>query len=388
MKKFIIPFCNRFLFVFIIGFIVTIPINFYFFPDLGSILSVFTEGFVQLFLQDTAYTLHSDSLVMYIWVVLLFILSVLISFVWTLIQKKEKGYISLLVGQIATYYLSLILLIYGFNKVFNYQFYFPEPNTIFTPLGQLSPDILFWSSMGSSFTYSFFAGLIELIPAILLLFKKTRLLGAIIAFGVLVNVAMLNFGFNISVKIFSLFLVFLSLVVLQPDFKRLAAFFLGNSVIPQKKADYKFTSNTYKKAYPYVKVLLIGLLLFETLGGYFHTGYFNGAAVPKTIGFGAYNLNQNSLNIKKVFIHSKGYFIIESNGDNFQDYKMEWLDKDNLELTNYANQKTILLAYWELGELRQLEGDLFGDIIKWELNRIDLETLPIYQTGFTWVSDL
>ena len=39
------------------------------------------------------------------------------------------------------WFLALQLLQYGFDKVFKHQFYLPEPNTLYTPLGLLPPDL-------------------------------------------------------------------------------------------------------------------------------------------------------------------------------------------------------------------------------------------------------
>ena len=103
--------------------------------------------------------------------------------------------------------LAFFLLRYGFDKLFKHQFYLPEPNTLYTPVGLLSKDILFWTSMGTSHSYNVFMGLIEIIPAFLLFFKRTRMLGGLISFAVLLNVLMINIGFDITVKILSSFLL-------------------------------------------------------------------------------------------------------------------------------------------------------------------------------------
>ena len=135
---------------------------------------------------------------------------------------------------------SFFLFVYGFNKVFKIQFYIPEPNTLYTPLGQLSKDILFWSSMGSSHSYNLFMGLVEILPALFLLFRRTRMLGAVISFTVLLNVLMINFGFDISVKILSSFLLFLSLVILAPYAKKLFSFFFQvNNKVPSSTLSFE-----------------------------------------------------------------------------------------------------------------------------------------------------
>src|SRR5258708_15143340 len=64
---------------------------------------------------------------------------------------------------LSAYYIAAILLKYGFDKVFKQQFYLPEPNILYTNFGSLTKDILFWSAIGTSYTYSLVTGGIEVL---------------------------------------------------------------------------------------------------------------------------------------------------------------------------------------------------------------------------------
>ncbi|MBL0144471.1 MAG: hypothetical protein IPP48_00540 [Chitinophagaceae bacterium] len=70
------------------------------------------------------------------------------------------------------HYLIIILLKYGLDKIFKTQFYLPEPNTLFTTVGHLDKDILFWSTMGSSHLYNTITGCIEILAAVLLFLNQ------------------------------------------------------------------------------------------------------------------------------------------------------------------------------------------------------------------------
>ena len=50
--------------------------------------------------------------------------------------------------------------------------------------------------------------LLEILAAVLILIKRTRLMGLLLSLGILINVVAVNFGFDISVKLFSLFFFF------------------------------------------------------------------------------------------------------------------------------------------------------------------------------------
>lgn len=291
---------------------------------------------------------------------------------------------------------------YGFNKLFKYQFYLPEPNTLFTPIGGLSPDILYWSTMGASYSYTVFMGFLEIIPAILLLFKRTRLLGAIIAMGILVNITMINFGFDISVKIYSCFLLFLSIVIVSPDLKKLFIFFILNKQVITNEWEPTINSKKRILFYSIFKWLIIGLILFDTLSVYFMTNNFNDDKAQRPFLHGAYNveifvknndtlapLQTDKYRLKRIFIHREGYLITQSMNDEMQDYKLRYeIISNKLILENYDSSKiTLDYAYNKKDSSLFLSGRVYNDSIRIYSKQIDLSKLPIFQQNFHWTID-
>jgi hypothetical protein len=355
---------QRFLLIFVLGFILTLPFKYFFFPNVGQFLMPIVGSFAEFFTEQEGLIYHSDGLLMQVWVLLLSIISLIVSLIWSFFKPTASVYLVFWINRICAYFLALMLLIYGLNKIFKYQFYFPEPNLLFTPLGQLSPDILFWSSMGTSHSYSIFAGVIEVIPAVLLLFRKTRILGAFIAFAVLLNVLMLNVGFGITVKIFSSFLLLLGFILIFPYLKQFAHFFTGKEVRLNPEPIPTLKNERYDRFYPFMKGLVIGLILFESLGMYFERSFFNGDQQPKPFMHGAYQMLPN--------------FITQSFADEFRDYPLTW-NGNELVLTNQNNEKSALeLTTLSTNEFA-LSGIFFGDSVSWEFMRIDLEGLAIFE---------
>lgn len=178
------------------------------------------------FIQIKNPNISSDSTSFYVLFALLFGWALVGSIIlccsskWNKIKLELNHFMTL----IFNYYLVLIMLKYGVSKIFKTQFYLPEPNILFTPFGQLDKDILYWSTMGLSYEYNILLGLMEIIPALLMLFRKTRTLGLLILLGVLIHVVGVNFSFDISVKGFSLFLLFLTIMVLRPSFSSIYYF--------------------------------------------------------------------------------------------------------------------------------------------------------------------
>ncbi|MFT5820015.1 MAG: hypothetical protein ACI8ZM_001249 [Crocinitomix sp.] len=369
---------NRTLLLFVISFILTLPFPYHFIPAIGEVILPILESFNGNFIQNSTGVFQPDSWVMISTTLTLLLISSSIATLWMLMRKGTIDRIHFWLYRISAYYLSLTLLIYGCNKVFKYQFFFPEPNTIFTPLGQLSPDILYWSSMGTSYSYNVFAGLIELIPALLLLFRKTRMLGALIALAVLINVMMINIGFGIEVKIYTGFLILLSLLLLQPHFKRFYSFFINNAAVSPLAESAEPTSKYYKKARLFIKIILIGFLLLESFGPYCIKAQFNGDAEPKVYMHGAYALSDNPLNIERIFIHSKGYFILQDEADAFSDYEMTW-NQDILTLTDYKAETCQLNLVRHKNGTFRLSGFFFKTYVVWNFEKIDLESLAIFE---------
>jgi len=128
---------------------------------------------------------------------------------------------------LSAYYVAAILLKYGFDKIFKQQFYLPEPNILYTNFGNLTKDILYWSTIGTSYTYSLVTGIIEVLTAILILVKRTRIFGFCLAIGVLVNILLINFSFDISVKTFTAFLLGVVVFNVYPYLEIIYAFFLS-----------------------------------------------------------------------------------------------------------------------------------------------------------------
>jgi hypothetical protein len=93
--------------------------------------------------------------------------------------------------------------------------------------GETSPMGLLWQFMAASRAYQVFSGLAELFAGVLLLVRRTMLPGAILAAVVLANIVVLNFCFDLPVKIFSVSLLCMSLFLILPDAMRL----LGVSVL-------------------------------------------------------------------------------------------------------------------------------------------------------------
>lgn len=125
------------------------------------------------------------------------------------------------------YFLAATLLSYGWSKLIPLQFGFLGPESMIVTYGESSPMGLLWRFMAASTAYQVSSGVAELLAGVLLLLRRTMVPGAILGAVVLTNIALLNFCFDVPVKIFSVTLLCMSLFLILPDAMRL----LGVSVL-------------------------------------------------------------------------------------------------------------------------------------------------------------
>jgi hypothetical protein len=387
-------FLSRFLFCFVLLFIISLPFPYNIIPDIGNWISLIWRPLVRfaaegIFGISKPYTLEivSDSTGMYLQTILLFLIATILAGVWHILKKEKEPRLNYFIEILCAYYLSLQFFKYGFDKLFKYQFYLPEPNTLYTKLGDLSKDILYWSSIGSSHSYSVFLGLTEIIPAFLFLFRKTRLIGAIIALFVMINVTMINFSFDISVKLYSGFLLMLCIIIAGPGVFKIYS--------GLKNRDWKAEADltaVKPQLYFTLKTGLILLILTESLWGYVASGVYNDDSALRPYLHGAWKVtrhiqNNDTLNcshsdyIQNIFIHRKGYLIIQNRNGEMKDYKLSVI-RNYLQLTDY-DSTTIRFQYSENNNTLLLRNE-YTEI---QTEKTDLQKLPLLDKDFHWTID-
>lgn len=126
------------------------------------------------------------------------------------------------------YSLALALMGYGAIKILTQQMPAPDAVRLTTQFGELSPMGLLWAFTGASATYQIVGGLAEFIPGVLLVFRRTSLLGAMLAVPVMANVVLLNFAYDVPVKLYSTHLLVMALAVIAPNLHRLYGVLVQN----------------------------------------------------------------------------------------------------------------------------------------------------------------
>jgi hypothetical protein len=102
-----------------------------------------------------------------------------------------------LIYTLARYFTSFYLLLYGFAKLNGSQFTILA-SELDRPMGQVSGFWLTWYYFGYSPIYGSFIALAQILAAVLLMFRKTTLLGSCIAFPVVTNIILVDVFYAID----------------------------------------------------------------------------------------------------------------------------------------------------------------------------------------------
>lgn len=274
------------------------------------------------------------------------------------------------------------LLIYGWDKLFKSQFYLPEPNTLYTKLGEFTPDLLYWSSLGISRPYVMALGLLELLAAGLLLIPAVRRAGAVLAGLIMAQVVLVNFCFDVSVKVFSLFLLALSalLALLREERGRIG-------IMPGVRT--------------LLRLSVVLILVADSLSPYLAARNFNDDAAPRPALHGAYEvayfirngdslppLTTDTFRWRRAFVHRRGYFIIQQMNDDMHDLELSY-DPDSAVIWLSAPEDSTETAWdyqWD-GHMLRLQGWFGRDSVSVGMQHLAQKALPLLQPAFHWTTD-
>jgi hypothetical protein len=171
-----------------------------------------------------------DTTYNYVQVFCFAVLAALATVVWSLLDRKRANYVRLneWLRVYVTFSLAMSMISYGAIKVIKSQFPSATLDRLVQPFGDASPMGLLWTFMGATMAYSIFAGAAEMLGGLLLTTRRTRLLGGLVSIAVVSNIVMLNYAFDVPVKLYSSHLLVMGIFVIVPDLRRLMSFFVLN----------------------------------------------------------------------------------------------------------------------------------------------------------------
>ena len=197
----------------------------------------------------------------------IFLIALVGTLVWTGLDRKRSNYQQLYnwLRILVRYRLSLALLTYGFLKVFAIQAPYPSLSNLNTPYGDLSEWKIFSLTLGIVPGYQAFLGVVEVLAGILLLHRKTTVIGATIVIFFTGNVFMSNLAYDGVEVVYSFYLVTLALFLVVYDLERLVKLLILHR--PTFPANYTL-SLTRKHNLKRIILKSIFILLFVFFNAY------------------------------------------------------------------------------------------------------------------------
>lgn len=145
------------------------------------------------------------------------------SFIWERSVYKDQDFDKLFywVRVVVRYRLAVGILGYGFLKLFPMQAPYPSLSNLHTNYGDLTDWKMFSMSLGIVPAYESFLGGVEILAGLLLLFRKTATIGALIVLIFTGNVFISNLAYDGGEYVYSFYLISFALFVLSFDAVRI-----------------------------------------------------------------------------------------------------------------------------------------------------------------------
>ena len=240
------------------------------------------------------------------------------------------------------YFLGLMMITYAITKILRTQFVVLPFNIWQQPLESVSGRTIAWSFLGYSWWFQILLGILEFIPSVLLLFRRTTLLGAILLLPMTLNVFLINYALDLwkETQQISLVLVILNFIILILEWKKIRTVW---EIILLKAT--KFRLSAVEVA---INIVIVTLLLFffvpmlldyKKQTNVFTGDWFNGHPNEWTLISEKINDSTFKPHIKKSYFGSYGqYSEINDTGyvtDGWINYKLD----ESKHLLIFKNQK-------------------------------------------------
>lgn len=339
-----------------------------------------------------------DKMYDYMFAATCILIAIIAAIIWSVLDRKRPDYIKLwrYLHTWLRYYLAFFLLSYGFSKVFVLQFSELSLFDLVKTYGDSSPMALAWNFMEYSDSYTIFTGIGEVLGGLLLLFRRTLVLGCIVTIAVMATVVMINFSYDVPVKLFSSHLLIIAIILLAPHYKRLInLFFLNKPVSPAVEPPY-FKNNAYNIAAKVTKGLFIAYVLIIQVSNSFSGQRQWGKKAEKPALFGIYKtvdfvVNNDTIAPLTTDMQRWNRLIIgkRSAGIQFMNNSLEYYGQEFSNDTIRLNgAETYVLTYTQNEEFFELRGTRINDTIQIKLRKIDHTQMNILRRGFNWINEV
>ncbi len=353
----------------------------------------------------TAETGSGDTTAAYIYSLFLAVLALVIAFLWSVIaRRRAHPQISTWLRVSIRYVLAITLISYGMFKIIQSQFPFPSLSRLGGTYGDSSPMGLLWTFMGYSKAYNLFTGMVEAGGGALLFFRRTTTLGALVVAAGMLNVVLLNFCYDVPVKLYSLHLLFMALYLAAADGRRLLDILVLNRTAPP--ADISppaFRRRWLGFARLAIKILLIGYVIFTTVKESATQQRKIAEMASNTPLYGIWDVDEfarngevlapltsDSSRVKRMIFSHPKFTRIQFMDDRTKYWPTDY-DPTNHTVSVAAGEdpkKKDVLTYSRTDrDHLTINGHLGDDLVAIKLHRFDESKFLLLSRGFHWISE-
>lgn len=339
----------------------------------------------------------------------LLLLSTVGTAIWTWLGRRQTAYPRLQVW-LRTYvrfFLAGFMISYGAAKAIKSQFAFPSLDELLQPIGESSPMGLVWDFMGASTAYTMFSGIAEMLGGVLLAFRRTALLGALVSIGAMLNVLMLNLCFDVPVKLFSAHLLIMGVFLTLPHLGRLVNLLVLNRRVEKAEEPRLFASPKPDRIVHAALAAFLILFAGWSLYGSWQDSRQYGDLMPRPPLYGIWTADElvvdgvarppllTDATRWRYLVFSYPEFLAirlmdSSSPTGQQFYKLKVDEaKRTLALTKYKDPRwRAVLTYRKLApDVLELEGTMDGQKVRSRLRRMDENRFMLVSRGFHWVNE-
>jgi hypothetical protein len=335
----------------------------------------------------------------------LLILSAVAGGAWAALDNDEEGdaAIARWLRLLARFALASQMFYFGMAKVIPAQFPPPSLVTLIQPVGHLSRTDLLWTFVGASTGYQIFTGAAEVLAGLLLVVPQTAALGAAVACADLIQVLALNMAYDVGLKQITVHLILLSLFVLAPAVRPVADVMTGRRSASRFTEPPLFiTPAANRRAWlAQVAFGLYLLAMFTRLASIFWQGP-GGPGSARSELYGIWDVEQLSVDgelrspalndydrrWRRLIFDATETLVMQRTDDSLAHYGATVDARGGsiaLRKRNSRSWKATLAFVRPRPDRLTLDGAIDGHVIHAELQRLELDTFQLLNSGFRWI---
>lgn len=247
-----------------------------------------------------------------------------------------------------------------------------------------------------------FVGLLELLGGLLLIPRRTQTLGAFIVMGVMTQVAVMNFCYDIPVKLFSMHLILMALVIFITDHRFLEVF-INNKQVAAYSYFHPIKSAKYHKAIFWVKSIGLFIIVSFISFNLYTTMSHRGENRKKPLLYGIWEASsfvQNGDTLQAIVTDDYRWrYLIVDLKDKVTIKTMDDMKHKYKFIADSTTQKIMIHSADSESETYNfdykhpnpnsllLDGIIGSDTLDIIFTKIDHEKFNLRSRGFNWISE-